>query len=131
MEDVAARCTIQVGTAHYRDLNTAIRRKIEEGVRHFSLGGVTGQRYIGSGLEHGVVIEINANPHRLDLDWREIRAAKAAGVRFAINPDAHHTSGYDHIRHGVGTARKGWLTRKDVVNTLTAEKLLASFRARG
>jgi putative selenate reductase len=62
MENVAERCTIQVGTAHYRDLNTAIRRKIEEGVRHFTLEGVTGQRYIGSGLEHGVVIEINGVP---------------------------------------------------------------------
>jgi NADPH-dependent glutamate synthase beta subunit-like oxidoreductase/glutamate synthase domain-containing protein 3/Pyruvate/2-oxoacid:ferredoxin oxidoreductase delta subunit len=62
MENVTTRCTIQVGTAHYRDLNTAIRRKIEEGVRHFTLEGVTGQRYIGSGLEHGVVIEINGVP---------------------------------------------------------------------
>jgi DNA polymerase (family 10) len=80
--------------------------------------------------EEGVVIEINANPHRLDLDWREIRAAKAAGVRFAINPDAHHTSGYDHIRYGIGTARKGWLAKKDVLNTLTAEKALEVLRAR-
>lgn len=72
----------------------------------------------------GVIVEINANPHRLDLDWREIRAAKAAGVAFAINPDAHHVSGYDHIRYGVGTARKGWLTKPDVVNTLTADALL-------
>ena len=80
--------------------------------------------------EEGVVIEINANPHRLDLDWREIRAAKAAGVRFAINPDAHHTSGYDHVRYGIGTARKGWLTKKDVINTLAAEKALALLQAR-
>jgi NADPH-dependent glutamate synthase beta subunit-like oxidoreductase/glutamate synthase domain-containing protein 3/Pyruvate/2-oxoacid:ferredoxin oxidoreductase delta subunit len=62
MEDVAARCTIQVGTAHYRELNTAIRRKIEEGVSHFVLEGVTGQRYIGSGLGSGVTIEINGVP---------------------------------------------------------------------
>lgn len=78
----------------------------------------------------GVVLEINANPHRLDLDWREIRAARAAGARFAINPDAHHVSGYDHIRYGIGTARKGWLTKKDVINTLPVEKLLALFKTR-
>ncbi len=78
----------------------------------------------------GVILEINANPHRLDLDWREIRAAKAAGARFAINPDAHHASAYDHIRFGVGTARKGWLTKKDVVNTLPVEKLLALLAAK-
>jgi DNA polymerase (family 10) len=78
----------------------------------------------------GVVIEINANPHRLDLDWREIRVAKAAGVSFAVNPDAHHTSGYEHIRYGIGTARKGWLTKKDVVNALPAEALLRRFHGR-
>jgi DNA polymerase (family 10) len=80
--------------------------------------------------EEGVVIEVNANPHRLDLDWREIRAAKAAGVRFAINPDAHHTSGYDHIRYGIGTARKGWLAKKDVLNTLPVERALEVLQAR-
>ncbi|HEU4725933.1 MAG TPA: DNA polymerase/3'-5' exonuclease PolX [Candidatus Eisenbacteria bacterium] len=80
--------------------------------------------------EEGVVVEINANPHRLDLDWREVRGAKERGARFAVNPDAHHVSGYDDIPYGVGIARKAWLTKKDVVNTLTAEKLLALFGAR-
>lgn len=80
--------------------------------------------------DEGVVIEINANPHRLDLDWREIRAAKAAGASFAVNPDAHHTSGYDDIRCGIGAARKGWLTKKDIVNTLPVETLLRRFRGR-
>lgn len=84
--------------------------------------------------EEGVVIEINAHPHRLDLDWREIRAAKARGVRFAINPDAHHVSGYDDIRYGVGIARKGWLGKDDVVNAMGVTALLRLFaerRARG
>jgi len=80
--------------------------------------------------EEGVVIEINANPHRLDLDWREARAAKERGARFAINPDAHHVSGYEDHRYGIGVARKGWLTKKDIVNTLPVEKLLALFEAR-
>jgi len=80
--------------------------------------------------EEGVVVEINANPHRLDLDWREARVAKERGVRFAVNPDAHHVSGYDDLRYGIGVARKAWLTKKDVVNTLSAERLLALFQAR-
>jgi DNA polymerase (family 10) len=80
--------------------------------------------------EEGVVVEINANPHRLDLEWRAARAAKEQGARFAVNPDAHHVSGYDDIRYGIGIARKAWLTKKDVVNTLPAAKLLALFEAR-
>jgi DNA polymerase (family 10) len=80
--------------------------------------------------EEGVLVEINAHPNRLDLDWREVRAAKAAGVRFAVNPDAHRTEGYDDIRYGIGVARKGWLAKKDVVNTLTVEKALALLRSR-
>ncbi len=80
--------------------------------------------------EEGVVVEINANPHRLDLDWREAMAARARGVRFAVNPDAHHVSGYDDIRYGIGVARKAWLTPKDVINTLPVEKALAVMRER-
>ncbi|HJW14233.1 MAG TPA: DNA polymerase/3'-5' exonuclease PolX, partial [Thermoanaerobaculia bacterium] len=80
--------------------------------------------------EEGVVVEINAHPHRLDLDWRSVRAAKDRGARFAVNPDAHHVSGYDDIPYGIGVARKAWLTKKDVVNTLSAAKLLALFEAR-
>ena len=78
----------------------------------------------------GVLIEVNAHPHRLDLDWRELRAAKAQGVRFAVNPDAHDSSGYDDLRFGIGTARKGWLTKQDVVNTLPAAKALAVLQGR-
>jgi len=81
-------------------------------------------------VEEGVVIEINAHPHRLDLDWREARLAQQHGARFAVNPDAHHASGYDDLRYGIGMARKAWLTKKDVVNTLPVEKLLAHFGAR-
>jgi len=80
--------------------------------------------------EEGVVVEINANPHRLDLEWRVARGAKEHGTRFAVNPDAHHVSGYDDIRYGIGVARKAWLTKKDVVNTLPVAKLLALFEAR-
>jgi DNA polymerase (family 10) len=66
---------------------------------------------------HGTAVEINASPHRLDLDWREIRAAREAGCRFSINPDAHSTHGLAEERFGVGVARKGWMTAPEVINT--------------
>ncbi|HYR69116.1 MAG TPA: DNA polymerase/3'-5' exonuclease PolX, partial [Candidatus Dormibacteraeota bacterium] len=78
----------------------------------------------------GVVIEVNASPHRLDLDWREVHPAKERKIRFAVNPDAHSASGYDDLRYGIGVARKGWLTKKDVINTLPVEKALAVLQAR-
>jgi DNA polymerase (family 10) len=80
--------------------------------------------------EEGVVVEINSNPHRLDLDWREVIQAKARGLRFAINPDAHHAEGYADLRFGLGAARKAWLTKGDVVNTLPVERAVALFRSR-
>lgn len=67
--------------------------------------------------KHGVVIEINANPHRLDLDWRYLAQAKEIGVKFAINPDAHSPAGLADTAFGVGIARKGGLTAEDVINT--------------
>jgi len=78
----------------------------------------------------GVVVEINAHPRRIDLDWREIHAAKALGVTFAVNPDAHHVNGYQDIRYGIGAARKGWLGKDDVINTRPVEGALGFFRAR-
>ena len=80
--------------------------------------------------EEGVVVEINSNPHRLDLDWREVIQAKARGIRFAVNPDAHQDTGYADLRYGLGMARKAWLTKEDVVNTLPVDQALALFRRR-
>lgn len=62
--------------------------------------------------EHNVVIEINANPRRLDLDWRWINYARECGVMLSINPDAHSIHGIDDIRYGVLTAQKGMLTKE-------------------
>jgi DNA polymerase (family X) len=71
----------------------------------------------------GTIIELNANPKRLDMDWRWWPLAKQKGVKCAINPDAHHTGGFQHLFFGIGTARKGWLTKDDVVNCLPLEKI--------
>lgn len=67
----------------------------------------------------GAGIEINSDPHRLDLDWRYWHRAKQLGVRTAINPDAHSARSLDVVEYGVCMARKGWLEKADVVNTWT------------
>lgn len=68
--------------------------------------------------EHGTVIELNCNPWRLDMDWRWWKYAVSKGVKCAINPDAHRTSQLEYLAFGVRLARKGWLQREDVINTL-------------
>ncbi len=81
----------------------------------------------------GTILELNANPHRLDLDWRWWPLAKEKCVKCAINPDAHHTSQLQFLHFGVGVARKGWLSRGDVVNCLPLgkiERVLEEKRAR-
>lgn len=77
-----------------------------------------------------VILEINANPHRLDLDWRFCKAAKEKGCSFVISPDAHRVEGIDDIRFGINVARKGWLTKKDVINTFNQNEVTALIRAK-
>jgi DNA polymerase (family 10) len=79
----------------------------------------------------GTIIELNANPKRLDMDWRWWPLAREKGVRCSINPDAHSTEGLHDLFFGIGAARKGWLTKADVINTLTlpqVEKVLTQKR---
>ena len=78
----------------------------------------------------GVIIEFNANPYRLDLDWRWCRKAKEYGVKIAINPDAHSSGEIDLVRSGLAIARKGWLERIDVFNTLNAREVAEYFKKR-
>ena len=81
----------------------------------------------------GTMIEINANPHRLDLDAIHCRRAKEKGVAIVINPDAHSVGGLDDLEYGVSVARQGWLTKTDVVNTSPLPAMarrLADFRDR-
>ena len=63
------------------------------------------------------MIEINANPHRLDLDAVHCRRARQKGVTIVINPDAHSTAGLADLAYGIGVARRAWLTAHDVFNT--------------
>ncbi|HEY1583991.1 MAG TPA: DNA polymerase/3'-5' exonuclease PolX [Chthoniobacterales bacterium] len=78
---------------------------------------------IEAAAETGTWIEINAAPKRLDLDWRWWPLAKEKGVKCVINPDAHGVETLPHLWFGVGVARKGWLTKGDVVNTLPLGKI--------
>jgi DNA polymerase (family 10) len=78
----------------------------------------------------GAAVELNADPHRLDLDWRHLPRAKRLGVRIEIGPDAHSVGGLDNMEFGVGIARKGWLEPSDVLNAADAADVLAFARAR-
>jgi DNA polymerase (family X) len=73
---------------------------------------------IDAAASAGTMIEINANPHRLDLDAIHCRRARQKGVMIVINPDAHSTGGLDDLEYGVTVARRGWLTKGDVWNTV-------------
>ena len=85
---------------------------------------------IDAAAAHGVCIEINADPSRLDLDWRYLHRARDKGIKIPIDPDAHTIAGLDKMRFGIGIARKGWLRASDVLNTMTTSELLDFFRER-
>jgi DNA polymerase (family 10) len=85
---------------------------------------------MAAALDLGVAIEINSDPHRLDLDWRYWRRGKELGVRTAINPDAHSTRALGVVEYGVCMARKGWLEKSDVVNTWTLPAVKKFLRQR-
>jgi DNA polymerase (family 10) len=79
---------------------------------------------------NGTVVEINASPHRLDIDWRTLRGWLARGSRTSIHPDAHSVRGLTDVEYGVGVARKAGARRDDVLNCLPAEEVGAFFLER-
>jgi len=120
------------------DVMTARIVRALENPRSTMLGHLTGRlllerepyrvdvaKVIDAAVANGVVIELNANPHRLDMDWRHWRRAAERGLECSINPDAHGTQGLEFVRAGINSARKGWLTRKSVVNTLALKPMEA------
>jgi DNA polymerase (family 10) len=86
------------------------------------------ERVLDAAREHGVAMECNAAPDRLDLKDIYLRMAKERGVRIVISTDAHTTHALAFMRYGVQMARRGWLERKDVLNTLPLSELLAALR---
>lgn len=144
-DDVLARFDYVVGSIHSSfglpaaKQTKRVLRALEDPNLTF-LGHATGRLLLsreGYGLdldavieaaaERGVGIEINANPRRLELDWRHWRRAGKLGVKTAINPDAHSTPELDNVRWGVGVARKGWLGPEDVVNAWDVERVEGYF----
>jgi len=79
---------------------------------------------IDRAAELGVAIELNCDPHRLDLDWRWLQVARARGAVIELGPDAHSPDGLGYINLGVGIARKGWLGPGNVLNTRDADAVL-------
>ena len=134
-DDVLATLDYVVASVHssFRQDRETMTQRLVRAVEHprvTMLGHLTGrllleregyevdvERVIDAAIAHGVVIELNASPYRLDLDWRCWRKAAEKGLRCAINPDAHRIAGLADYRLGVGVARKGWLTKEQVITT--------------
>ncbi len=147
-EEVLASFDFIVASVH-SILNMDIKRATDRLIRAISnphttiLGHPTGRlllRREGYPIDHravidacaanNVVIEINANPWRLDLDWRWVRYAMDQGVKLSINPDAHEMDGYADMKYGVLVGRKGGLTKEMTLNTLSGEEIAAYFAQR-
>lgn len=88
-------------------------------------------KVIDAAAEKGVAIELNAHPYRFDLDWRYCKYAKERCVKVSINPDAHHAEDLANVSYGVGIARKGWLTSRNVLNTMTLGEIKKKFAKKG
>jgi DNA polymerase (family X) len=88
------------------------------------------KKMIDACAANGVVIEINASPYRLDLDWRWIDYAMSKGVKLSINPDAHELQGYHDMHFGVCSARKGGLYKEMCLNTFTMSEINTYFTQR-
>lgn len=132
---VLAQLDYVVASVHnlFAQDEATMTRRIIKAIEHpctMMLGHVTGRlllrrdayrvdvaKTVDAAIAHGVIIELNANPSRLDMDWRHWRKAAERGLLCAINPDAHDTSGLMHVRAGVNTARKGGLGREQVFTT--------------
>jgi DNA polymerase (family 10) len=147
-DDVLARLDYVVVSVHNaltqeEDVMTARIIRAVENPRTTMLGHVTGRlllrregyrvnvgKVIDAAIAHGVVIELNASPWRLDMDWRYWHKAADRGLLCCINPDAHDTEGLAHVRAGINSARKGWLTKENVLNTRSLAEVKKWLRQR-
>jgi DNA polymerase (family 10) len=87
-------------------------------------------KVLQTAAKHGKMIEINAQPDRLDLDWTHVKRAKALGIPLVINTDAHSTGELKLVQYGVNVARRGWLTEADVFNTRPVAEVVADLERR-
>jgi DNA polymerase (family 10) len=125
-EEMTARIVRAISNAHVTMLGHATGRLLlrREGYQ------VDLEAVLQAAAKHGTMIEINAHPQRLDLDWVHCKRAKALGVKLVINPDAHSTGEVGYYPYGVDVARRAWLEKKDVFNTLTLAQVTKALAAR-
>ena len=141
-DDVLAQLDFVVASVHNlftldREAQTARIIKAIENEHVDMVGHLTGRllnkrepydvdiaKVIDAAAANDTIIELNANPWRLDLDWRWWRRAAEKGVLSSINPDAHDIDQLDFVAHGVRIARKGWLTPEQVLNTRSLPEVL-------
>jgi DNA polymerase (family 10) len=132
--------------SHFNQPEAEMTARILRAVRHprvTMLGHATGRlllrregyhvdldAVLQAAAKHGTLVEINAHPMRLELDWVHCKRAKALGVRLVINPDAHGTAELAFTRFGVDVARRGWLEKGDVFNTQTAVQVSKALAVR-
>ena len=89
----------------------------------FDMGAV-----LKAAARHKVAMELNSYPDRLDLNDVNLRQAKQQGVKIVINTDSHHISHMEKIRYGILQARRAWLTKEDVLNTLAPDKFAKAMK---
>jgi DNA polymerase (family 10) len=136
-DGVLAKLDYVVASVHNRygqgDDEAAMTKRLVRALEHprvTMLGHLTGRlllrregyavnvgKIIDAAAANGKMIELNAQPQRLDMDWRHWRRAAEQGVPCVINPDAHDTADLNYVRMGILIARKGWLTKEQVFNT--------------
>ena len=88
------------------------------------------EKVFQAALDNGVILELNASPARLDLDWRHLKRVKEMGLLVSINPDAHRLENFEDTGVGVAIARKGWLGKEDVFNTRSRDEVKKYLRLR-
>jgi DNA polymerase (family 10) len=147
-DDVLARLDFVVASVHssLRQDKAQITQRVISALRnpHVDVighpsGRILGQReesavdldaVIQVAAETGTALEVNAIPARLDLDDIYVRRAAGLGVRVAVGSDAHHADGLKSLPYGLATARRGWATAQDVLNTRTVDEIRAWRQAR-
>jgi DNA polymerase (family 10) len=132
--------------SHFKMTREEMTKRIVRAVRHplvTMLGHATGrlllqrdgydldlEAVLQAAAECGTMIEINSHPARLDLDWVHCKRARSLGVKLVINPDAHSCDELALYRYGIDVARRGWLTKADVFNTLSAAEVAKALAGR-
>jgi DNA polymerase (family 10) len=145
-EEVLAQLDVVVGSLHSRldmpaeEMTPRVLRALEN--PHLDVWGHPLARLLGrrepvsldveqvleAAARHGVAVEINCQPDRLDLPDHLLRPARDKGVRFVVSTDSHGVNEFDSLAYGVSQARRGWLTAADVLNTRGADDFLAALK---